>query len=153
MTFNEGKFKLKPFLILKNIIYTIVVLLFLLLSDLSFGNGVIRIQDSFQLVVSDSITRYYKTYYVDSLGDTVFDLKLKKFPLDVWPNSNSNDVNTWDVPVPGAYSEFGRPYDSTQHFNPRLAAIIAGTFGLFVLYIIYRVRKALKRDKERVQDS
>lgn len=58
-------------------------------------------------------------------------------PPDVAPKSKLNP-----------YSEFMVPYDSTQHLNPKLSLIIVSGFLLFVIYVVYRVRRSLKDDED-----
>lgn len=51
-------------------------------------------------------------------------------------------------PQPFGYGDYGTPYNSVQHFNPKLAGIISISFLAFILYIILRVRRSIRKDKQ-----
>lgn len=62
-------------------------------------------------------------------------------------NRKSND---WmRGPVSGGNHARGANYDSIHNINPKVGGVIAVGFLVFIVYVIFRVRKSLKRDREK----
>ena len=81
--------------------------------------------------------------------------RLIDFPKDKkMADTNIQFIVTENEPVewirrPSSGSDYslGSNYDSTHNVDPKVAALIAVSFLLFILYIVFRVWRSLKRDK------
>ena len=67
-------------------------------------------------------------------------------PEDI-PRDKSNDFITG--PVSGGPHPIGGNYDSIHNINPKVAGFISVCFLSFVAFIVFRVRRSLKRDEKR----
>lgn len=113
-----------------------------------FDMSEFEVIDSFQIDGGKRVLRIYKCYRIDQEGDTIYKTFSKKILKAVSPPKKDKLFDV-DGPRSSSYGENGKPYNSTQHFSPLLAAIISCSFLLFVLYIAIRVRKSLKRDENK----
>ena len=68
----------------------------------------------------------------------------------VEPEDVLNRSDEWvNGPLNSGPGGIGSNYDSIHNINPKVAGFIAVCFLSFVLYIIFRVRRSLKKDKRK----
>ena len=104
---------------------------------------------TFSFAIGDSLIKYTNTYELDSNGRIVYKRERTVTVIERDRTSVPQDRVLPPPPGVGAYTEFGTPYNSIGHLTPRLVAIIACGFLLFILYVGFRVWRSLKREKER----
>lgn len=111
---------------------------------------ILALSGSFLFASEEDTSTYdtnYRLYYVQR--EKVVDSTVKfrqEMPEDMLER---NDDNFMNGPVSGGHHPIGGNYDSIHNINPKVAGFISVCFLSFVGYIIFRVRRSLKKDKRK----
>ncbi|MDG1333515.1 MAG: hypothetical protein P8P74_14360 [Crocinitomicaceae bacterium] len=82
-------------------------------------------------------------FYQEKMVDTSVQLKL----VEVKRMLDESDDEWVTGPMSGGNYSLGENYDSQQNINPKVAGLITVSFLAFIIYIIFRVRRSLRKDE------
>ncbi|NVK63766.1 MAG: hypothetical protein HWE22_04230 [Flavobacteriales bacterium] len=114
--------------------------MFLFICSFLLGNHLLASDDSLMIIDSNMTLEEIDARYI---RDTSFRLewslpkKVAKKESDEWMRG----------PVSGGGHGVGSNYDSVHNINPKVGAVISIGFLSIVVYIIFRVRRSLKKEK------